>query len=382
MTTRTALGSNKRNASQTQNTGQSFQADRYKLRRASQDMLPGSSVRRCQQRIAFGHEGVQVWTDPDTSWFVGAVPCNLLWACPVCGPRISSDRGEKVQMAIDAGLNQGHDASLITLTFSHSRADFLKESVAGFTKALRRLKSGRVYDGFKKRWGVLGEIRALEVTQGEANGWHVHTHAICFTEFPLSQNAVKEMRAELFAMWIAACEFAGIGKPSEEHGVDMQNAKHAGKYVAKWGFSEELTKSHLKKGKEGRRTPLQILRDAMEGCGKSRWLWREFNECFKGKRQVFWSHGLKKKLQLPEEKEEEPQTMLDFQKLLLTIPPITWDWITEKRAHATVLMLAFAGGDLLQNFLEKMNATQGRFYDGENDMAGMADTDWPKQRTG
>ena len=40
-----------------------------------------------------------------------------------------------------------------------------------------------------------------------------------------------------------------------KHGLDIQDGSHADKYVAKWGLPEEMSKGHMKKGKEWRLYP-------------------------------------------------------------------------------------------------------------------------------
>lgn len=63
--------------------------------------------------------------------------------------------------------------------------------------AARNTKTGRSLWGAKKRWGIVGNIRAIEITDGLAHGWHPHVHVLCFHDEPLSpeDGSLQEFRA-------------------------------------------------------------------------------------------------------------------------------------------------------------------------------------------
>ena len=70
-------------------------------------------------------------------------------------------------------------------------------------------------------------------------------------------------------------------------------------------MADEVTKGHIKKGKEGSATPWDLLRQSEEGCEQSGRLFQVFAEAFKGKRQLSWSKGLKSLLQVDEVTDEQ-----------------------------------------------------------------------------
>ena len=57
----------------------------------------------------------------------------------------------------------------------------------------------------------------------------------------------------MYKVWKDCCLKAGLDEPSEKHGLDLQAGNEAGAYVAKWGLEHEMTKGHIKKGKENNR---------------------------------------------------------------------------------------------------------------------------------
>lgn len=306
-----------------------------------------------------GGQGVTVWAGERGAYFTGLHTCGSVWLCPVCSAKISEGRKVEVQTAIDNALFEGMGVSLVTLTFRHGLADPLKETLGKFSKALRRVKSGRAYVELMKYFGIHGEIRALEVTHG-ANGWHPHTHALMFSHAPLNGHRLTQYRRRLFALWFRACQAVGLPLPSYKHGVDVTGAKYAAEYVAKWGFASELAKPGSKTGRGGGRTPWELLVDAGAGDKRAAWLFREYAEHFHGKRQLFWSRGLKRRLSV--EGEMTDQEILDLPEVenaarVAVIDPDTWQIVQRAGAHERVLLAAFEGKAALYGLLNHLRST-------------------------
>jgi hypothetical protein len=74
-------------------------------------------------------------------------------------------------------------------------------------------------------------------------------------------------------------------------------------------------------------------------------LFKEFAETFKGKRQLYWSSGLKKRYAVMDKTDEElAGTMDDYARLLGTITIDQWRDVLADKGRGTVLMLAASGG--------------------------------------
>ena len=59
----------------------------------------------------------------------------------------------------------------------------------------------------------------------------------------------KSLR-NLATCWQNCCKKSGLKVPDHVHGCDLREGKYADKYVSKWGLADEVTKGHIKKGKE------------------------------------------------------------------------------------------------------------------------------------
>lgn len=350
---------------------------KWALQEKARNLLPEhKGLQKCHCTRHRGGGGVKVWKGERGAWFSGLTQCGSVWICPVCAAKVADVRASELQKGIDYALTPkvGYGVMMVTLTFSHARGDMLAATIAGFSRALKLLKSGRAYQQFMREFGVIGEVRALEVTHGEENGWHPHTHAITFTDRKLTDGDRFRFECRLFLLWRAACIKAGIGAPEFGPGVHVRPAKDAANYVAKWGFATEVTRSHIKQAKGKGRTPWQLLADAAAGDKRAAWLFREFAQCFRGKRQLYYSPGLRQRLGLLDELTDQQALEIEPEEKILVceLDPDEWRMVVRFRARAEVLAAAMAGADELRLCLDVLRArtraelgTDGSYWRGE-----------------
>ena len=203
-----------------------------------------------------------------------------------------------VQQAIDWAKGQGYQVVMVTFTFPHKSWQSLGDLLARQADAFKRLRKGRPWDTMKADRGFKGLIRSLEVTHG-ANGWHPHTHELWFLK-----GSAEGLQSLLAGLWVKACEKAGLIAVNDEklveafmqHGVDVKEDVDCGDYLAKqddsrrWGFAEELSKATSKAGRAKGVHPHHFLVRKAPG-DRERYI--EYVQAMKGRRQLFWSNGLK-----------------------------------------------------------------------------------------
>lgn len=337
-------------------------SDRFRLQRQARDWLkaeknPGGKgwrVCSCMRSMTHGSSGVPVLRHQETghAHYGQLQRCGSVWTCPVCAARISEVRAAEVAAAMTVHTAAGGTAVMVTWTHSHTRADQLAELLAGQRRAMAMMTSWRAYKKITAALGVVGTIRARELTYGDASGWHPHMHDVWLIRATLDADQLEALRLELFHLWRTACERVGLPLPSEAHGVQVSRALSPAEYLAKWGrdskwgTSRELTKSHSKKGRTGRFTPFDLLR----GVGgltpaRARALWLEYSQAMHGARQLTWSRGLKKAMGIADLTDEEiADGGDDLVSLVAMISPEDWRRVLRIEARSTVLDLAEAGG--------------------------------------
>lgn len=248
----------------------------------------------------------------------------------------------------------GLEVALVTATVPHGLGTNLSDMLEQMGKAWKRLWQGRQGVQLRRTVGIFGHIRALEVTHGE-NGFHPHYHALVFYH---PDQILEGAWQTLKERWQGAAVIAGLPRPSDDHGLRVDDGQKAAAYVSKgvWGLESELTKGHVKTGKKGSRTPYDLLRSYMEGDKAAGALWRVYVDAFEGKRQLCWSKGLKRLLAVAELTDNELANKPDEQPavLLAVITDKQWRVIFKTHMESAVLDLAESCLVALREFLNRL----------------------------
>lgn len=284
-------------------------------------LLPGSRASRCGHQAVPGRSPALRLDPAGRGYYSGVRACGSVWHCPFCAAKVGRARVAEVRAAVDAARARGFTVTLATFTVGHKAGDYLGTLVDELTEALRWWRSGRWWSGhegkrkvtlgMRQRLGYVGSIRNLEVTWGEATGWHPHSHSLLITRGPISE----EHAAELAERWAGAVERQGgyasasVGlKLSDQDNdvagylskVERELAAAEGKPVLAtdarrgWGAAEELVWAHVKGGRGERYSPWALLRVLLgTGWAEAADRWIEYAAVFHGRRQLFWSAGLR-----------------------------------------------------------------------------------------
>lgn len=344
---------------------------RWKLQRVAQGLLRGERVAHCQRSVNTD-AGVSVYRTAQGAHFAGVVTCGSVWHCPVCAAKITEGRREELQHAITEHVKNGGMVYLVTYTFRHHQGDDLRDHVKSLSEALRKMKATRAYKRVMEEACVIGTVRALEVTHGQ-NGWHPHVHELVF-----ALPGMLEVLAGIRSLWTAAVRKVGLSA-NLEHGFDVRGGDYAAEYVAKfgkepgeergWSVARELAKANQKaaRGPKGR-TPFALLEAAAAGDREAARLFQEYAEVFKGRRQLYWSRGLKDKLGVEERTDEDLAKRVDEQsELVATISLEDWHHVLRHDARFELLQVAERYGTAgVEAFLARLRGApgthQGRFW--------------------
>lgn len=343
--------------------------ERFALQSVARFILPDSRTAKCL-RLRQAHKAdIEVWksrTVKGAAVYGGLQTCGSVWACPVCAAKVSERRRAELLHAIQVHRDQGGDVLLLTLTNPHRLGDSLAEAVERQSYAMSRFNSTRQA---LKLWASIecvGTVRAWEVTHG-VNGWHPHFHLLLFVSAGLD---LAELRERFYALWANSCRLAGLPVPEYAvpyrlpggglgifWGVDVQDGKQAANYASKWGLESEMTKGHIKKARVVKgRTPFDLLRAKLyDDDRQAAVLFKEFAECFKGRRQLVWSKGLKSRFAIDDLDDGELAAQVDDSAALLgTISLDQWRVILRLDLRADILELARYGWESVQRLLDSL----------------------------
>jgi hypothetical protein len=237
---------------------------------------------------------------------------------------------------------------MLTLTLPHDALDELRPMRRHVSKAWSKVQAGAAYKRWKAKIGIVGSIRAMEVTTGPS-GWHPHLHILILTDKSLEHPASGKLDKDgesykqfVTRRWarLVTQRNAETGKayrsPSREHGVTFV-VSHKDEYITKLGLADELTRGSWKRSRElaGYRTPLQVLREIARARDDGRTpdkrdvaLWTEYADEMRGARQLTWSRGLRDRYDLgPEQTDLElaDKEEADAGEVVYTIEAPVWD---------------------------------------------------------
>ena len=326
-----------------------------------------SRLNKCL-RLRAAHQDVQVWKSIEhkTTHYKGLQTCGSVWICPVCSAKIAERRRLEIIQAMEAHRQAGGCVNMLTLTAPHQVKDNLVDLLAKQAKALHSFWRDREVNRILEEMATIGQIRALEPTHGrlspQNNGWHPHYHVLMFQGIGVDlarfdQAQMTDWQVRLYLRWAARCVAAGLGEPSYAHGLKLHNGDEAAKYVSKWGLEDEMTKGHTKKAIYGE-TPFDLLRalQADPDDKQAAALFIEYAKAFKGKRQLHWSKGLKKRYQVTEKTDEALAAETDDKARLLGMLTIEqWRDVLAVEGRGAVLSVAASGGwDALAAYLESI----------------------------
>lgn len=345
------------------------------------------------------------------TFYGGLVVCGSAYACPVDVSKVNETRAAEIRAAVSQWVAQGGVCLFVTLTFPHYREDSFASSMQLFKKgALKRFREGREYENIKSDLGYYSFIRSIEVTWGEANGWHPHSHEIWFVKPDFLKSSLPELagrdfhslgdnlkefilepiKLRLYNKWRAACVSSGLSAPSYERGVDLRIAeteeelqKRLAEYMTKtglekspWGIDDEMTRHNVKRGKPGRFTPFDFLRQQFnieltkEQKNRFLRLFAEYVNGFKGTAKVYWPKGLKAYFNVQELTDEQiAEQQTEQAALEYTVPPAIWVFVVAINDHRSELLLKVknegvqAAKDFLSGLLDRYAEYLDERYD-------------------
>jgi hypothetical protein len=360
--------------------------ERYLLQSGARALLPGERVAGCLRWRQGGKDCVEVWhlQELQRARFGNLQTCASVWMCPVCAAKITERRKQELTAALIAAQQQGLSVVMVTYTLRHKSSDRLSWLLGGQARGSRKngtyqpptglmgargvATGGRAAKTLREECGVVGSIRSLELTWGQESGWHPHIHELLFVE---TKQHLERLEIGLRQQWETGLRLAGM-REVNQHGLDFTTCNiEIAAYIEKmgrersWNIEHELTKQPVKKGREGRFTPTELLRAfTLDGDAAAGELWREYALTLKGSRQLYWSKGLRPLLlpAVPDRTDQEvAEEVEQAGTLLAELDLKLWRTILHHEARAQVLNIAALGDPVaLWAFLSSLEPDPAR----------------------
>lgn len=333
-------------------------AERFALKSHVAELLPKSRTAKCLWRRCAPKVDVMRDSAHGKAFFRGLQTCSSVWACPVCAAKIAERRRHELAGAMSRAEELGLQVSLVTVTVPHGLGDDINAMLDQLGKAWKFMTQGKQSLAMWRFFGRVGFVRALEVTDGP-HGFHPHFHILLFTRHG---PPVEVMQGILSAAWHLACVKAGLPAPHAVYGCRVDDGSKAAAYVAKgsgWGLECEMTKSHLKRSRSDKgHSPLDLLRASFYDDDKrARARWLIYADAFHGRRQLFWSVGLKNLLAVVDLTDEEiAAAETEKASVIYSLDADQWRLVRRCQAEALILSYAETRPDALPLLLARLAA--------------------------
>lgn len=337
---------------------------RYRLRHSLWKVQPPSEMRsegywdkprKCGRVPVSSKVGIKQG-GPFGAGVSGVVKCGSVWICPVCSARIRQERAMELEQGLLAHLADGGGLYMLTLTLKHGIGDSLQRSLDVLLGSWRKVQQHRTWRDETKRIGMVGWVRATEITYG-ANGWHPHLHVLLLTDSVLDEADRVRWEQTTAERWVEVVDRTGLGTPDLIHGCRLQSctsAEDGAQYVLKEqtataGGSRrpvmELLRGDLKTPQRKGLAPWDLLTGAATGEKEALILWWEYERVTRGRRCMGWSKGLRAQLRLGAERTDED--IIDEDQggdVVALIDAVYWRSICRKGQDDEVLAVVEHGG--------------------------------------
>ena len=339
-------------------TSAEARAERFALKSHVAELLPNSRTAKCLFRRCASKVDVMRDKLHGNAFFRGLQTCSSVWACPVCAAKIAERRRVELTGAMARADELGLQVSLVTVTVPHGLGDNIKAMLDQLGRAWKFLTCGKQSSAMWRFLGRVGFVRALEVTDG-SHGFHPHFHILLFTRCGVP---LEVMQGILSAAWCLACVKAGLPAPHGTYGCRVDDGSKAAAYVAKgsgWGLECEMTKSHLKRSRSDKgHSPLDLLRASFYDDDKrARARWLIYADAFHGRRQLFWSVGLKKLLAVVDLTDDEiAAAESEKASVIYSLDANQWRLVIRCKAEALILSYAETRPDAIPWLLTRLAA--------------------------
>jgi len=321
-------------------------------------LLPNDRVSWClkHRQTTSGNIQIVYSEEKKRAYYGNLLACGSVWVCPICSAKITEQRRLELSEAIDRWQAAGGSVFMGAFTLQHTVEDDLKELKRSLNDSFRALAAGREYKRIKDQFQIVGSVSSLEVTWSMNNGWHPHKHTLYFSKVKLSDQDIYNLQNVLSGRWQSVLEKRGRYS-NEQAGVKITTgeADQIKNYCFKWGLSHEIAKSPVKTGRNGGLSPFELA-DMSSTDKRAGHLFKEYAKAFKGSKQLTYSRGLKKLLDIQDKPDQETAEELQNEVILLAeLDMSAWKRVVIQGMRGIVLEAAAGGSiDILGEYLEKI----------------------------
>lgn len=302
----------------------------------------------------------------------GTMKCGSNWICPACMQYIAARRRDELETAISRSQDK-YFTLMATYTARHDKGMRLATLLNQMQTAYGDTFRGRWWSGTRESFGLVGAVRALEITYGQS-GWHPHYHVILFVSramlsgvydgaisddqeiYATPTEYAQTLGSEIESRWLENLRKQGLSG-NEGIAFDIRASdERIADYVSKYGrmpqdwtvnaSAYEVASAHTKNAGGGNFGALDMLFDAPRNSVMKN-LFLEYASATKGKSSLQWSPELKKLLDVEIIRDEIAAEGVETEtdRLLAEIDMPLWKYIVDSGRLGQLMTYANEGNE-------------------------------------
>lgn len=298
-----------------------MQKDIWRLQSQAQTLLlhepVASCMRQFDQRFPDPNVTITYSSEEQQAYYGHLKICGLVWHCPVCASIIIRYRRHELTDVLTYWREKGGSVLLVTLATSSQKDTALATLLSPLETVFRQERQGRAAQKMKADFGIHGAITTREISY-TASGWRpCIRQLILFDETrqasfeqgspfleedcpllgdsPNQKNIRSVYRTILQRRWQQVingtrCTDHEFHLSLEDDFTKIYNSfKHIGDEFLDNSPMHDTTQNDF----DREITPFALLDFVAQGTREFEALFREYAECYKGKRFVVWLKGLR-----------------------------------------------------------------------------------------
>lgn len=223
------------------------------------------------------------------------------WACPICAPKRAYARSKEIEAALVAANEAGLKCLFVTFTVPHRKSHSSSFVIDRLNATYKKFTNSHFVRRLKSDYGYLGQIKCLDYTLTD-NGTHAHLHTIWMFDAAMDAfDLCSTIGAEFVREWDRKV-FNECGKHiNKSHGFNIEAIEmgdpsdpDTAKIAAYAAKAISVYCSDGDKDSENSRHPFDLLNSTATDKDREQYL--DFYKGQKGRRHIFFSHGLKSRL--------------------------------------------------------------------------------------
>lgn len=278
--------------------------------------------------------------------YQGLASCSMIWRCPICSIKILAGRQKEISHLLEHHVKAGYKIGFLTLTMRHKKLDAFEYTLNKLNDTYRKIRNQKEFKHLTKQDLFLGQIKSLETTYTESNGWHPHIHILYFYKTNDSE-LITSFQKRLITKW---AQITNSQVKRQDQSI-IETIDEVGQYITKFDIVKEITGDWTKTSKGIK--PFQMLeaiaskrivlgtRTVEESKLLLINLWIEYITTTKGKHRISISPEINYAYKLEAKTDDQLTKQIDVEQIIISMSKEIMMTIIDNEIKADLINICY-----------------------------------------